>query len=329
MNNFNLLKITFFYVMIACFLFSSCRPKLTKEEGEKQLRAFDNEMIVMSKQITESNAYRLLLQLNTIKHLPLPFQFGTAVSGKSYHYDFEASKGLYIYNKNLNEMIKSAPSDSIILIFPFQSEVDSVAKLVVTTYEEEQSVWNIMLPVKLEAKILLANHTVLNIHCRGEIKYGLPVDYKFEMEFSRFQMKTDLTTKLSRKKGRVEIVISILKDNSEIFKCKSNLITRMNEFQQTDYGTIKSKIEVFPLTIDMNINRDKIDAHTTHFIDDFNKNSSIWVYGNNGRTLIGKIKLKDRPNNDKLNPVIIYNDGSFEYLDELLFSVKQILNVKY
>jgi hypothetical protein len=329
MHDTKLLKIICFYITISCFLFLSCRQKLTKEEGEKQLRAFDNEIIVMSKQITESNAYRLLLQLNSIKHLPLPFQFGTAVSGKPYHYDFEVSKGLYLFDKKKNEMVKSAPSDSIILIFPYQSEVDSVAKMVVTTYEEEQSVWNIMLPVKLEAKILLDNHTVLNIHCRGEIKYGLPVDYKFEMEFSRFQIKTALTTKLSRRKGRVNIALSILKDNLEIFNCKSNLITRMNEYQQIDYSSIKSKIEVFPLTIDMNIDRDMIDKHTTHFIDDFNKNSAIWVYGNNNRTLIGKIELKDRPNNDKLNPAIIYNDGSVEYLNDLLFTVEQILNVKY
>ena len=319
---------TFFCVMISCLLFS-CKQKLTKDEGEKQLRAFDNEMIIMSKQLTESHAYRLLLQLNTIKHLPLPFQFGSAASGKPYNYNFEASKGLYRYDKVKNEMVKSAPSDSIILIFPYQSEVDSVAKVVVTTYEEEQSVWNIMLPIKLEAKILLANHTVLNIHCRGEIKYGLPVDYEFEMEFSRFQVKTALTTKLSRKRGRVNIALSVLKDNSEIFNCESNLITRMNEYQQIDYSSIKSKIEVFPLTIDINIDRDKIDKHTTHFIDDFNRNSSILVYGNNSRTLIGKIELKDRPNNDKLNPAIVYTDGSVEYLNDLLFTVEQILNVKY
>jgi hypothetical protein len=329
MDNTKLLKMTFFCVTISCFLFFSCHQKLTKEEGEKQLRAFDNEVIILSKQLTESHAYRLLLQLDTIKHLPLPFQFGTAVPGKPYHYNFEYSKGIYLYNKEKNEMYKSAPSDSIVLIFPYLSEVDSVAKMILTAYKEEQSVWNIMLPVKLEAKILLGNHTVLNIHCLGEINYGLPVDYLFEIEFSRFQIKTALTTKLSRNKGRVKIVNSILKDQSEVFNCESNLITRMNENQQIVFGLVKSKIEVFPITIDLNINRNKIDKNTTHFIEDFNKNASIWIYGNRQRTVIGKLELKDRPNNDRLNPAIIYNDGSIEYLDDFLFSVAQILNVKY
>lgn len=329
MTHFKLLKITLFSLLISSFLFFSCRQKVSKEEGEKQFRAFDNELIIMSKQLTETHAYRLLLQLNTIENLPLPFQFRTSFPGKPYRYNFEMSKGIYRYNKEKNEMYKSAPSDSIVLFFPYRSEVDSMAKMIITAYADEQTVWDIMLPVKMEAKIFLGEHAVFNLYCQGEIKHELPIDYLIEMEFSRFKIKSTLNTKLSKKKGRVHTNVSILKDKTEVFKFESSVIARINEDQQFDFGLLKLKAEVFPIVAGFHINRDKIDKYSTHFINDFNENSSIWIYGNRNRTIIGKVELKDRPNNDRLNPAIIYNDGSIEYLDDFLFSIAQILNVKY
>ena len=329
MTHYKLLKITLFSLVISSFLFFSCRQKVTKEEGEKQFRAFDNELIIMSKQLTESHAYRLLVQLNTIQNLPLPFQFRTSFPGKPYQYNFDTSKGIYLYDKEKNEMYKSASSDSIVLFFPYQSEVDSMAKMIITAYADEQTVWDIMLPVKMVAKIFLGERVVFNLHCQGEIKHELPIDYLLEVEFSRFKITSKLNTKLSKKKGRVQTNVSILKDKSEVLKLESNVIARINENQQFDFGLFNLKIKVFPIVADFHINRHRIDKYSTHFVDDFNKNSSIWIYGNRHKTLIGKVELKDRPNNDRINPAIIYNDGSIEYLDDFLFSIAQILNVKY
>jgi len=312
-----------------CILFS-CKQKISKEEGEKQLKAFDNEVILISKNFSKTLAFQALQQLINIEKLPLPFQYkaSEAIPGKPYDFNFDKLKGVYRYDKLNNEFYKSAAADSIILVYPFYTEKDSVATFILSDYSEELSAWNIFLPTKLNVQIKISDKVIAQITCTGEIKHQIPVDYQIEAKLSNFNIQSKLHTSLTRKRGKINIETTITKDQNQLVTNKLKFETTMNSEKQIVFNAIDSKLNVFPLYFDMHIDRNKIAPKTTHFIDDFNQNSSIMVYGNAGKNIVGQIKLADRPNNDRLNVAVVYNDGTIGYLDDFLFSAKEILNIK-
>ena len=68
-------KCFIFIGLLLVFLFSSCRNKLSKEQGEKHLKAFDSELITMMKQLSETNAFNAFDFLLSYNNLPLPFKY--------------------------------------------------------------------------------------------------------------------------------------------------------------------------------------------------------------------------------------------------------------
>jgi hypothetical protein len=148
------------------------------------------------------------------------------------------------------------------------------------------------------------------------------------MPFSNFKLNSTLQTNLSRKRGKVKISTTIQKEKKVLLKNDANLVISMDENKQIVFSSIKSTIEVFPIFVELEIDNKNIATNSTHFIDVFNENASILIYGNQRKRILGKVNLKDRPNNNRLNVAVTYNDGSIDYLDDFLFTIEKLLNVK-
>jgi hypothetical protein len=310
--------------------FVACKQELSKKDAEKQLRAFDNEVIITAKNISETVAFEAFKKMVALNDLPLPFQYKpeSALQGKPCQFNFEELKGTYIYNKQKNLTTIKEGNNSIIVLFPFESKNDSLAKFILSDYSEQLTAWNIYLPTKLHAQLQINDQTVATLNIEGKIEHEIPIDYKATAAFSNFNIQSTLHTKLSRKKATVTINSSINKNEKQLLRNELRIETTMNKQKQVVFNTIDAKLAIFPIDVKLQIDRDKIQANTTKFINQFNNNSSIDIYGNQGKSYLGKVELLDRPNNDRLNFAVIYTDNTTEYLDDFLLTISEILNIK-
>jgi hypothetical protein len=312
------------------FLTAACKQKLTKDEAEKQLRAFDNEVIVTARNISETTAYSAFKKMATLNNPPLPFQYrsSNATPDKPCQFNFDDLKGVYTYDGKNNLTVKKDGSNSIVIQFPFASNNDSTAKFILTDYTEQLSAWNIYLPTRLKAQLQIGNETVATFTVEGKIEHEIPVKYEATATFSGYHIKSGLQTKLSRKKAKVSILSTISRNEKQLLLNELHIETTMNQQKQVVFNTIESALFVFPIKVKLHIDRDKMPTNTHQFISDFNKNSSISIFANQGKSKLGMAKLMDRPNNNRLNIAIVYNDGTTAYLDDFLLTVQKILNIK-
>ena len=315
----------YFIILLLLIVNSSCRQKLTAKEGEKHLRAFDNELISYTKQLKSSESVAAFEKLFSIQNLPIPFRYHKQVKGEPF--PFSKLKGIYRYDSLTNECIKHSDSDSIIIIFPFKSSHDSVAKFSIANYAEEISIWGPMFPTKVDVKLEVAGLTIASIKSDGILKYQVPTKSLTVFRFDRYSFHLDLHSKLSRKKSKMFVKVELKKAEETVLTCNSAMEVSQTNISGAKFNTVNLECYAFPLVIRAKANYGAIAPNTHDFISAFNRNVSIEVETEN-EAYIGSIRLKEKPNANRLNFVVAYNDGTYTNLEDFLFFARWILNVK-
>ena len=316
---------SFFWLLLIVASFTSCKKELTAKDGEKHLRAFDNELITISKQLKNSESVVALEQLFSIKKLPVPFRYRT--NSKDTPFPFEKLKGIYQYDSLTNGCYKFATADSIIIIFPFRTLKHSKAKFIIASYVEAVSVWGPMFPTQADIKLEIDKKTVASIKSKGELNYQVPTQSNTTIQFGHYAFRIDLRSKLSRRKSKMFLDLALEKAGKTILNCTSDMKVSQTEFNGTLFDKVNLYCAAFPIIIRAKANYGAIDPASHDFINEFNRQIDISVESEQ-KASIGRIVLKDRSNTNRLNFAIIYSDGTSAWLDDFLFFMKELMNVK-
>ena len=303
---------------------------MSKEEAVKYLRAADNEVIQIGKQISATLAFESMMALVGYDKSPIPSVFSNRANknNQDQQYIFADHLGIYRFNQPTGEFLKISPSDSVIVMFPYKSPYDSLATFILANYEEEPSLLQTVMPTLIDAKMSINGINVMAIMYRGEMNHGIPVRGEMETTMGRFFLNFSQKTRLSKDHGKMKAVLTISTEAKDVLEVNINAEILLSNSGELTFNEITTRCNIFPVEILAKIEYGRIDPWSGNFINEFNHYSSVEVFSREKHQKIGDILLSERENSDKLNLMIRYKDGSLEYLEDLLLFVNGIFNVK-
>ncbi|MBE0663691.1 MAG: hypothetical protein IH597_14645 [Bacteroidales bacterium] len=326
-----------FLLLIAAILvlLNSCRQPLSKDEAETHLRAFDNEIITLSKGLEHSRTFTILKEILAVENVPVPFyahkstlQASTSSATGIQRFDFDQHKGQYVLDTITKLFIRSGTSDSIIIHYDWKVDKIMPVRLIITNYTEEASSSSLMFPTSFAAAMYVGEFLAVSIEHEARLEHQLPVEAHLRLKLENYLLLMDMNTRLRKDHGKLKMAVKVSKDSKELasWKVKSNI--NMTEQGTFFFRSINSQFAMFPVQIDADIDNDAIDGNTVDYIGEFNKHSRMVASRIRDGRKLGEIKLRTREASDKLDYVFYYSDGSYMYIEDLLFSAKHLLNIK-
>jgi hypothetical protein len=319
----------------ALVLLNSCRQALSKDEAETHLRAFDNEIITLSKGLERSRTFTILKEILAIENVPVPFyahknsgQASTSSATGIQRFDFHEHKGVYELDTISKLFFRTGISDSIIIHYGWKEDNFVPVRLIIAKYTEEASSSSLMFPTSFTAAMYVGEFLAVSIEHEARLEHQLPVEAKMRVELENYSFAMDLNTRLRKDHGKLKMAVNISKDSKELANWKFKSKISMTGEGTFFFRSINSQFAMFPVQIDADINNDAIDGNTFDYIEEFNKHSRIVASRMRDGRSLGEIKLRTREASDKLDYAFYYSDGSYLYIEDLLFSAKHLLNIK-
>ncbi|NOU45707.1 MAG: hypothetical protein HOO86_01450 [Bacteroidales bacterium] len=307
----------------------SCSKSLSREEGQKYLRAFDNEFIQLATRINKTDAAGSMEALSVLPDVPLPFLIKNErdITSGLGAYNFEKAKGKYLFSKGKTILDKEGESDSVCVTFPFKSKNDSLAQFILKQYSESPTSLQMMFPEVIEASIVAKNKVLANISYRAILKHDLPADAEMDILFSDFQINISLETSFQKSHGTITVKLKVMEDNKPMLTGTVVTEVKVTSDKTLVYNDKTMEFEIFPVKIYFQSEQDFTNSKADHFIENFNEKSVFTIYTHSGDK-IGDVFLARIDGRDRLNMHIRYSDGYVENLEDLLLSIRKILNFK-
>ncbi len=314
--------------VIALGIIGGCKNKLSPSDSEKHLKAFDSEIIMLSKQFSETCAFDAFQFLLAQNNVPIPFRYNSnQTADHALEYNFEQSKGKYEIDLATNTAFKTGESDSVIILIPRTCKNHEQITLIICDYAEEYSIWDMMIPTKAYLSMMAGNTEIMRMELNVEMKYQVPVLANLHINSEGIYLKYDMKTRLSKRTTRSKMNVVAGKNTDEIIVASSNVRMKQEANGSLLFDHVNFKFKAFPVKMQGKIDYNKIDSNTRFFNSQFNKHSEITIKSFKNKK-IGKVLLTDRSDVDRLSFDIIYNDNSTKNMDELLLTLKTLLNVK-
>lgn len=317
-------------VCAATVLLSACTQTMSKKDAEKSLKAFDNEIITLYQQILDSEGYKCFKALSAFHNLPFPvlsFVQSDFDSDKS-AFSFSNTKGIYQYSSEQETAVYLGESDSILFYFPYRSEHDSMALFVLAKYAEEGTKWGTSFPVEAEMQIKIQNHTIFELKTNGKVKYNIPVAASTSIKMGNALFDIQYKSRLNKRRGRFYLDALVFNNDKKIGDFNACLTYNVSKPTE-ELEKVKLNIEVFPLKVDVHVNSHKMNELKNDYIDAINELSQTNIKSQlNGKSL-GTIKLRNRDKEHRINHVIIFEDETLAYLEDIMLSYKHIMNLRY
>ncbi len=322
--------IFFIIILLTTFVFTiGCSEKMDAKNAEKQLKAFDSELILLAKQFSRSTAYQALQQLYSYKNLPVPYRFNANNGAQSIHtFDFEKQKGIYRLNNSTNEFYRHSTSDSIVIIFPYQSAHDSLARFVISQYSESLSAWETMMPTCANISLDIKGKKEIQLLINGRMEHQVPVDYLASVQFEKIKADFSIRTKPGKNKSRMQTDLTVFSNNKQKASIKTSSLIKVLSNGTMLFDKVKFETTIFPLHISGFVNYGAIKHEKNSFVTEFNSNSKISIHEAQQNKKVGSVILSERPMHDKINIAVVYNDGSTIFLEDLLLSIREIMSIK-
>ncbi len=311
------------------FMLSACKPQLDKEEAERHLRAFDNELINLVQSIRKTPAIRVLNEMMAIEGLPLPGiiqQRGTPVEPMPF--SFEAHKGIYNYDSLSGSFIRTQAADSIIIRYNKNDEANQKVLLIISRFREETGTSNLLIPVELHASMYINDRLSLKLVHDAQLEQGIPVEGHTSITVDRYTLEATLSTKLRRSYANAHIEIHAWRGSKKALTWHTRSKVGINPPGALYLKKTKIDFELFPLQIRAKVKHEAVKPDTRDFIEAYNKHSRIELFRTRDGRKLGDIRLQAHESSDKLDYAFYYKDGSFIYVEDLLLSANEILNLK-
>jgi hypothetical protein len=323
------LLVLLFLIQSAIFLLSACKQPLPKEDAEKHLRAFDNELISLMNSFQRTRSFLALKEIIAIDGVPLPFfAHKSAVPGGIRIFNFEQHKGVYDFDSISRQFYHSGVSDSIIIHYHTTQKPETPIRLIVSSYSEEATSSSMMFPTCLKACLYIGNKRTIDFAHYAKLEQQLPVEADMRIEIENYKVALDLSSRLRRAYANAKLECKISRDQDEIFHSSIKSKVGVTEEGGFYIRSLDMQMEVFPVYVKAVVDNDAINSNATDFIEEFNRHSTIEVFRSRDRRKLGDILLKTRELSDKLDYALIYEDDSSVFLEDLLLTVDNFLNIK-
>lgn len=317
-------------LLITTFIFTiGCTEKMDARNAEKQLKAFDSELILLAKQFSRTTAYQAIKQLYSYKNLPVPYRFNANNGTQSIHtFDFEKQKGIYRLNNSTNEFYRHSASDSIVIIFPYQSAHDSLARFVISQYSESLSAWEIMMPTSANISLEIKGKEILRMQIEGKMEHQVPVDFLASVQFEKMKARLSVITKPGKRKSRIQTDLIVFSNEKEKANIKTSSIIKVQQTGTMLFDKVKFKATIFPIQVSGSVNYGALKHEKNSFVAEFNKNAKISIHETQQNKKVGSVIISERPGYDKINLTVVYNDGCMVFLEDMLLSIREIMSLK-
>lgn len=310
-------------------ILNACHKPLSKDEAETNLRAFDNEIITLSKGLERSRSFTTLKEILAVENVPVPFYAHKSISqGGVQRFDFNEHKGVYTLDTISMLFIRTGTSDSIIINYRRKQDNFLPVRLIIAKYTEEASSSSLMLPTRFMAEMYVGEVLTLSIDHQAKLSHQLPVEAHLKIELENYRLLMDLNTRLRKDHGNLKLDVKVSKNSRELTNLKVKSKISMTEQGTFFFRSIHSQFAMFPIRIEAQVDNDAIDGNTVDYIGEFNQHSRIVASRMREGRMLGEIKLRTREASDKLDYAFFYSDGSYVYIEDLLFSAKHLLNIK-
>lgn len=320
-----------FLLLIAAVLvfLNACYKPLSKDEAETHLRAFDNEIITLAKGLERSRTFTILKEMLAVENVPVPFYAHKSISqGGIQRFDFNEHKGVYALDTISMLFIRTGTSDSIIINYGWKQDNFLPVRLIIAKYTEEAGSSNLMFPTSFTAAMYVGEFLAVSLVHEARLEHQLPVEAKLKLKLENYMLLMDMNTRLRKDHGKLKMAVKISKDSKELMNCKVKSKVSMTEQGTFFFRSINTQFAMFPVRIDADIDNDAIDENTVDYIGEFNQHSRMVASRMRDGRMLGEIKLRTREAGDKLDYAFYYSDGSYIYIEDLLFSAKHLLNIK-
>jgi hypothetical protein len=328
------LKVTLQILRLSCFaaailLLASCKKNLPPEEARTYLRAMDSELLQLGQRMASARGLNELSHLSNIKGAPLPFIFrgSDSLITNMEEFNYQILKGIYRWDNIDQQLKKTAASDSIIVFFPSNSQPIETFRFILSEWKEATSVFGTKLPEKISASISNDHRTIWEIELDMQMREGLPVKLLATSNFQAFSITASLKTKLRKRNSTATFQLQVNELEKKMINFQIITEVNLHSSNRLSFGRKTIEARVFPVKM---IYRASDGLHTlrpSHFVDDFNQAHSIRLLTTNYNR-IGNVELRNIHGSDKLNPIVLYQDGSEDSMEELLLSARKILNLK-
>ena len=316
-------------IQAAIFLLSSCKQPLPKEDAEKHLRAFDNELISLMNSFQRTRSFVALQEISSMDGVPLPFfAHKSAIPGGIRLFNFEQHKGVYNFDSISRQFYLSNPSDSIIIHYHASHNLKAPIRLIVSRYSEEATSSSMMFPTCLNACMYIGDKRTIDFSLNAKLEQQLPVEADLHIEIENYKVALDLSSRLRRAYANTKLECKINRDQDEIFHSSIKSKVGVTEEGGFFIRSLDVQIEAFPVYVKADVDNDAINSNAIDFIEEFNRHSTIEVFRSRDRRKLGDILLKTRELSDKLDYALVYEDDSSVFLEDLLLTVDNFLNIK-
>ncbi len=318
-----------FFACAIWFFCGGCTSTLPKDESIKHLKAFDAESLQLANKMAQTESIKALMALRQLSRLPLPLQSAsvTSDSAGSPYFSLDKNKGIYkYYSSDSCTKTVSDSTQGISISFPFTSRKDSLANFVLSEYSEEATAFEMTMPTRAKAKLLVADHIIASLDYSAELQHQMPQKAKLLFNFSGFRLNCKLSSKFHSDYATI-YVDYVLTDNESIKlegTLRSDVHLKQNSLQ---FSNLEIVTQVFPLVIHFMADDQFTSQEEMAYPAHFNKHSEFYFTDLKGNRL-GDVVFVKVPGTDRISLEIRFEDGSVQNLEELLLLAKNILNLK-
>lgn len=303
-------------------IISSCQKKLSPEEARKHLQAFDNEIIQIATGMSQTRGWKSFQEIRNIKG----FTDLAAFSNDSMA--FEKARGFYEPDSLGLRFVKTAQADSLIFSAPMKDIPGKKITFFLKSFKQENTRLGFFFPTLIEGSLFAGNQQLMSIHHKGNTRHEFPENGELRLSFDNYFLNAGFNTSFRKNSATIKYSLEILKNEKQLARISGTAKTGFSKFNTFELIELKDNTFIFPLILKTHAQPGNIPAFTTEFSKEFSKNISMQVFTSHGNKKVGNIQLREKPGSDRLEFVFVYNDGSTEYLEEILLSLKKILNIK-
>ena len=309
---------------------TACGPrKAPREHSRKVLRAFDNELIQLSGNLSSTKAFEALMLLRSLPGVQLPFiSVNDTIPGTETEiFTLRRAKGVYRYSTGDSLVVKTADSDSLIVFFDDKDNPGKLFKLVISAWKETMTAFGMVFPEMLEASLFMDDRRIGEVHYQAVFKHGFPAEISMVGKSGKYAFDMELETRFRRTKSVVQVKFEIQDGDRSLIKGRIDSDVVRTAQNTLAYHDKRIELEIFPLKVILDSDYRFPQSDTMGFFEGFNRHSRIRLTDNEGASL-GEVKLVQVPGRSRVNLMMHYNDGSSENAEDFLLSVRKIMNMK-
>lgn len=234
------------------------------------------------------------------------------VSSDSDEFDFEANLGVYVWDFEMEEFIKTDEAiDHIIVRFPSVDSDSNNASLQILSYDQEQDETNeedaLAVPILIVANLIVDDvlHASLNFDVERDEEFMIdgakavlfvaPFDYTLEYKFLN-QTSSQCNTSVTR--DNVKFIDNSFK--ADFDSAEQDEVIKIEGYISYSAYSIAGSIDV------MGLQNAVVDEDINTYVD--------LVFSNNGNK-IGDIFLQETEDSEGYDPYILFEDGTLESLE--------------